>query len=161
MEYGTFVKAVFANNPERRTSENAAKNVSAKITYYDSRGQLLIGPIYGRWSDSDEPKTSIDIQHLINANILSNGTPRRLDLFMKFPDEEFCYAYNNDSYFFENWRHINYKLVGNQFLIEVVLIGERVEKGYWFTVYNKDGGKHIQITLGKGQDDGGEKQDAA
>ncbi len=149
MEYGIFFKAVFANNPKRRTAENTANNVSAKITFFDSNEHLLIGPIFGRWSDSDEPKTSIDIPKLINANILSNGTPRKLDLFMKFPEDEFCYAYNNDSYFFENWRNLNYKLIQENFSIHVELIGERVEKEFWFTVHNKDRGNHIQIAVGK------------
>jgi hypothetical protein len=149
IEYGTFCKVVFANNPKRRTSENTANNVSAKITFYDADEKLLIGPIYGRWSDSDEPKTSIDIPSLINANILSNGTPFKLDLFMKFPEDEFCYAYNNDSYFFENWRHVNYKLTAERFFIHIELIGERVEKDFWFSVYNKDRGKQLQITLRK------------
>jgi len=149
MEYGTFFNAVFANNPRRRTSENTANNVSARITYYDVDEQLLVGPIFGRWSDSDEPKTSIDIPRLINASILSNGTPRKLDLFMKFQDDEFCYAYNNDSYFFENWRHVNYKLTAETFLIHVELIGERVEKDFWFTAYNNDKGKHLRVTLRK------------
>ncbi len=149
MEYGTFFKAVFVNNPKRRMAENIANNVSARITFFDSNEQLLIGPIFGRWSDSDEPKTSVDIPKLINASILSNGTPRKLDLFMKFSEDEFCYAYNNDSYFFENWRHVNFKLTPDKFFIHVELIGERVEIYYWFTVYNWDAGKHIQTTVGK------------
>ena len=149
MEYGMFFKAVFANNPKRRTHENTANNVSAKLTFYDVDERLLIGPIFGRWSDSDEPKTSTDIPKLINAQILSNGTPLKLDLFMKFPEDEFCYAYNNDSYFFDNWRHVNHKLSAERFYIHVELVGERVEKEFWFTTNNKERGKHIQITLGK------------
>jgi hypothetical protein len=149
VEYGTFFKVVFANNPKRRTPENTANNVSARVSFYDSDEHLLIGPIFGRWSDSDEPKTSTDIPRLINAKILSNGTPRKLDLFMKFPEDEFCYVYNNDSYFFENWRHVNYKLTLAKFFIHVELIGERVEKDFWFTAYNKDKGMHLQIALEK------------
>ena len=153
-ESGIFVHAVFANNPKRRTPENTANNVSAKITYYNSEDHPMIddtffGSFYGRWSDSDEPKTSNDTVRLINTNILSNGTPRKLDLFMKFPDDEFCYAYNNDSYFFENWRHVNYKLTGDLFYIKVELIGERVNEHFWFTVHTENKGKHIRLTEGK------------
>ncbi|MBI4739013.1 hypothetical protein HY772_05645 [Candidatus Woesearchaeota archaeon] len=75
-ERGIFFKVVFANNPKRRTPENTANNVSARVTFYDATEHLLVGPIFGRWSDSDEPKATTDIPKLINANILSNGTPR-------------------------------------------------------------------------------------
>lgn len=68
---------------------------------------------------------------------------------MKFPEDEFCYAYNNDSYYFENWRHDNYKITENIFFIQVELIGERLEKEFWFTVYNKEKGKDIRVSWNK------------
>jgi hypothetical protein len=148
-EKGIFFHVVFENNPKKRTSENTANNVSAKVTYFDKNDRLLLGPIYGRWSDSGEPINPIDKVKLINTNILSNGTPRMLDLFMKFTEDEFCYAYNNDSYFFENWRHENYKIEEDIFFIQVELIGERLEKEFWFTVYNIEKGNDIRLSWNK------------
>ena len=94
-----FLKIDFANNPVHNTENNHAKRLTAKLTYKDEKGKILIVPIYARWSLSDPPKNRDDIKKLIYYELDSSGKIEPIDIAFKIELENVCYAYNNDCYF--------------------------------------------------------------
>jgi hypothetical protein len=48
------------------------------------------------------------------------GEETLLDIAVRFEDEENCYGWNNDSYFF-NWRNPNWRLTQDRYLVKVVI----------------------------------------
>jgi len=139
-----FVMAVFRNEPKYGTENNHANKVWASISYFDIKGNLLIGPIDGRWSGSDHPKTRNDIDGLLRRQISSDGSNVTLDIAMKPHHQNSWYAYNNNNYFFDNMIDDTRQLKTNVVNVKINLSGERVKKTFWVRINNMNNGG-IQI----------------
>lgn len=146
-EHPIFIKVMFAkmtvsNHPKSVLSESTAKNVCAKITYYDGKKNEL-GSVRGRWAG--EGKSSDE--EIID--LLSNGKPRTLYLAMKYnrEDESDLYMYGMEtdtSYFWNRHEDESYKIDNDKVVVRVEIIGERVQLSKEFTLQNKHG--ELQIS---------------
>lgn len=142
-----FIKIAFANRPRNNTENNHAKRITAQLTYTDEKGNVLVGPIYARWSLSDQPKNSDEIKNLIFHHLDSSGKIEPIDIAFKIYSEDVCYAYNNNSYFFPDLKNPAFEIRSSVINVKVELIGERVnrKKIYKFRFYND--GKNSPIRL--------------
>lgn len=147
-----FVRARFSNNPNNRTSNNTGKNVTAQIAYYDKNKNLILGPIFGHWSESGYPE-NIDINNFLSTDFLSNGVPKSLDLAIKFEDADVFYAFNNENYVYDlnyGWRDESFRLGTSTILMQVKLIGEMVEEEFWFRLFKRRAREIFEIEILKG-----------
>jgi len=147
-----FAHVKFCNNPQIRLTqvETTAKNVVAEISYFDNESkELLEEPIYGRWAGTKQPDTLLPfepIRDLCQVDFESNGLPMELDISLKYREDENCYAFNNESYSFPNWKIPKFILKGDKFKVRVTLVGENVERReWWFMLYNEGKGKGMRM----------------
>jgi hypothetical protein len=142
-----FLKIAFANTPKHNTEKNHAKRITAKLTYRDKKGNILVGPIYARWSLSDQPKNADDLKRLIFYELDSSGKIEPIDVAFKIYSEDICYAYNNDSYFHPDLKNPEFELKSNVIDVKIELSGERVNRKriYKFRFYND--GKNVPIRI--------------
>ena len=148
------VHVLFSNEPEKPTKLNDAIKVRAELTYYDTMDKRLLGPINGRWGDSKEPGqlTPDQRMEILFMNFPSNGAECNLDVAMRYPDDQECYAYNNESYFAPNgsFKKPEYKLEGEKFYVRIVLKGAIFkEKVFWFTLHNNAEEHTLSLLEGK------------
>ncbi len=141
------VQVKFTNSPIDPTKNNIAQNVVAQIAYYDKDRNLILGSIYGHWSDSGYPK-NVNVNSFLSTELLSNGLPQSLDLAIRFKSSDEIYAFNYENYaqdFYFGWRDQNFNLTENEILIQVKLIGEMVKEEFWFRLYTKGKKKELEI----------------
>jgi len=110
----------FANNPKLPNRNNNAKNVRAEIDYLDENKTALLVSIQGRWGGLQPNEiNSSDRTVLESTNFPNNNAKRWLDLVMKYPEDEYCYAYSNDSYGQGYFLHPNHIIERKRFFIHV------------------------------------------
>lgn len=131
-----FLKISFANMPRHNTENNHARRLTARLTYRDDKGKILVQPIYGRWSNSDQPKTTEDLKQLFFWELDSSGKPEPLDVAFKIDSEKHCYAYNSDCYFVPNLKKPEFQLTSNVIDVLVELRGERVKRNFRIRFFN-------------------------
>jgi hypothetical protein len=142
----------FANNPRHRTDQNHANSVRAEITYLSPNKRILVGPIQGRWGETDQP-TEIrrgDRSKIDSVNLLNNGASRSLDLLIKYPEDPFCYAYNNDSYAHPNtFLNPAFLIRAKRFFVQIRLKGPFISDRTWeLEVVTKGRGDTYKIRYG-------------
>lgn len=143
-----FAHVKFKNDPEIRSVKTAAKNVVAEVTFFNNESKKILGPIYGRWSDTKQPGTQSpfdSIRDLCKVELEPNGLPRELDIALKYAEEEDCYAFNNESCLSSDWKIPQFLLKGDILQVHVRLVGENVEKEWWFVLHNEGLNKSMQI----------------
>ena len=136
-----FSVAEFSNNPNPRTVD--AKNVRAKITYSNWRGDV-IGSVRGRWLGDNGLDSEM-------VNLLSNGKPRALYLVMKFKDDPndvplwMCGMEITEDYIAERHQDFRYRIsdgyTKSPIVIKVELFGEGVEEVFNFKMFYDGKGK--------------------
>lgn len=145
-----FAHVKFHNNPEVRRTETTARNIVAEITIFDNESKKLLDVVYGRWADTKQPGTLSPfepIRNLYQVEFEPNGLPRELDIALKYPEDEDCYAFSNESCRSRDWKIPRFLLKGNKFRVRVSLVGGNVDrKEWWFMLYNegKDAGMRIE-----------------
>jgi len=141
-----FAYAAFINQPRYGTENNHANDVVARLTYYSPGGKRLIGPMDGRWSGADVPKTPSDIQKIIRQQIKSDGLEVTLDLAVKPRGVAELYAYSNRNYFLQNMVDDSVKLSEKIVDVHILLTGVRMKREFWVRMYNHGagGGLHIE-----------------
>jgi hypothetical protein len=160
--------ALFSNNPKPITDQNSAKGVRAEITYLDKSRKILLGPIQGRWGQTSQPSEIKKYEGPLieSVDFPNNGAMRSLDFLIKYPEDDYCYAFNNDSYdfpyLFQNPLYIikqkafivNIRLKGpfiseNPFEFEVITKGKndtymiRKRDGEWQKLLNSQATKSV------------------
>jgi len=147
-----FVHVKFRNNPQFRSADARAKDVIAEITFFDSTGENeVLNPFKGRWGDTIQPsylERGSPTRELHSVDFEESGNDHELDIALKYRDEEFCYAYNNESYFAPGWKEPKFLLHGERFQLRVRLSGRMVDKEWWFTLCNigKNQGLTIEVS---------------
>jgi hypothetical protein len=144
-----FAHAVFSNKP----MAGNARNVVATIEYFDSKqNQIPIYNFYGRWGlEKEQPRAITHTtfpKEQFRVDISPNGDKYELDLAMKHQNENFCFAFNDVSYYSVEFRKFEYILKDNTIYICVTLNGEKmIQSSYWFKLTNegKNAGMKIQI----------------
>lgn len=134
-----FLKIAFANAPKHNTENNHARRITAKLTYSDKNGNILVGPIYARWSLSDPPKTRDDLKKLIFYELDSSGKIEPIDIAFKIDSEGVCYAYNNDCYFESDLKKPDFELKSEIIDVKIELRGERVTRRKFKLRFFNDG----------------------
>lgn|GEM_PF-6991320 len=102
----------FTNSPTDPTKNNIAQNVVAQIAYYDKNRNLILGSVYGHWSDSGYPK-NVNVNSFLSTEFLPNGLPQSLDLTIRFKNSDEIYAFNYENYaqdFYFGWHDQNFNL---------------------------------------------------
>jgi hypothetical protein len=99
-------------------------------------GQEMFGSrMEGRWAGSPEPvpiqivsadghqMSILDTQRLtVESRIdISPGESEFLDVAVRIEEEDICYGWNNESYFY-NWRHPRWQLPKGRYLVQVTVI---------------------------------------
>jgi len=135
--------AIWANNPKHRTENNSPDKVRAEISYLDEQGEKLFGPIQGRWIETDQPSElrTGEKKKIESTDFPNNGASRTLDLILKYPEDEYCYGYNNDSYGHYMFQNPKFAINEKHFFIAIELKGAYLPKKIW---------KLEVITNGKG-----------
>lgn len=142
----TFLHLRITNNPGPLAgSEAEAKNVSARITFYEKDGQRCFPYIEGRWSDTPQPfevrgpnaKTPRPIGDFLAVNF-TIGRTQELAIAFKHAGDKACYPFNHESYEYETWgfKHEGRELYGQEFVVRVELYGQRVRKQWKLTFSN-------------------------
>lgn len=126
---GSALRLKICNDPPVPVPSANAIKVGARLTFYDSNDSELFS-FEGRWSDADQP--SIRHPGESKADLLSVDIPigqsRDIDIAMKYPNEAEAYGINNDSYFAFHYQNPAWKLVGEEFRVEVRLRGTYIDK---------------------------------
>jgi hypothetical protein len=78
------------NDPIRSTAEAIAKDVTARITFYNSQNRELFF-MDARWGDANRPKPGQSNIELLSADF-SIGQTRELDIAFKLPEDENCWG---------------------------------------------------------------------
>ncbi len=127
-----FVKVRFVNKPQGNNPRSIAKQVRAKIKFYSLSGTLFL-EMDGRWADSDQPsirdfrKTRNDLLP-IDFGIEEEHS---LDIAFRTGTGEFV-AWNNDNYGFPDAVKPEHVLPGEQFIVEIRLVGVSTDKTFSF-----------------------------
>jgi hypothetical protein len=113
---------------------SAAQQCRGEIAFLRPDGtDLFVKPMIGRWASSPEPL----VAHLPTddgtAAVLTNPAALKstvdvypseaevLDVAVKFGEEEDCYGWNDETYFFADWRNPNWRLGHGIYLVEVTV----------------------------------------
>jgi hypothetical protein len=137
----------FSNNPEFPNHFNNVQKVRAEIMYLDENKSPLLGPITGRWGGL-QPSEIIgsDRRILDDTDLPNTGAVRWLDLLMKYLEDEYCYAFSNDSYGKPFFQNPGFQITRKRFFIEIRLRGAFIPDDTWeLEVATKGKGDTFQI----------------
>jgi hypothetical protein len=140
---------LFRNFPTGSHPNAEAPNVLAYIRFLH-KGQTVLDVSPGRWGDSKEPSMvkfsdpGASLFHL-NAIPFRIGEDHELNITVKFPEDGFFYAFNNDSYSRPLWRHDGFRLDGDVYEVIVTLVGPHVGEEFHFTLRNLGQGKGLDL----------------
>lgn len=124
--YASFVFARVVNDHSSPGIGVAAKDVRARVSYYSPDNVWRLDKVKGRWRNSDSP---VDLSPFRThpeseaIDIPPDGEPRELDLVMKFPEDAYCYAYNNENLNHEWSRMPEHRITELEFIAEVTVRG--------------------------------------
>ena len=124
------VRAKFENTPSSNYPNNEAKQVIAKVSFYDPNGNLIL-EMDGRWTDSTQPLAPHWVSRvpLLETDFRIGATH---DLDIAFRDVTFTQVYgdgpqaglvalNNDNFLFQRWRKPEHVLAGDRFTVKIRL----------------------------------------
>jgi hypothetical protein len=126
--------APFANNPKFPNQHNDVAKARAEITYLDENGKPLFKPITGRWGGLQPSEIAGSDKRILESTDFPNtGSVRWLDLLLKYPEDEYCYAYNNDSYTYARqfFQHPEHQISSKRFFVQVRLKGAHIPDDVW------------------------------
>jgi len=108
----TALRLRLTNDPPHNTPDSYARGVRASVSFWNPlTGDRLLF-VDGRWADSTQPSqrdVNRDITEILAVDF-PVGQSRSLDLLIKYPEDEYCYAMNNDSYEVPDLRNNNLRL---------------------------------------------------
>ena len=141
----------FSNNPISHNRNNNAKNIRAEIEYLDENKTAVLASVQGRWEGIEPGEiNSADKSILESTNFPNNNARRVLNLIMKYPEDEYCYAYTNESYGHGYFLNPNQIIEAQRFFIQVRLRGEYIPDNLFeFEVTTKGKGDIFQIRQGE------------
>ena len=142
----------FSNKPKYPTDKNNVDNVRAEITYLDENKKPLFPAIQGRWGSTYQPSeiNLAESNKIESINFPNNGAVRWLNLLMKYPEDKYCYGYNNDSYHYPLFINPYYIIKKYRFFIKVSLLGAFIYKKEWvFEVITKGLNDTFKIKYGE------------
>ena len=148
-----------SNEPPSRRQEHwivrlPAQHCVAEISFHRLNGTAFFErPMAGRWGNTPEPIVmrmpapqpgGQTVPVLVNPYALSAtvdiypGEKEILDIVARVDGEDVAYGWNNETYFFEDWRNTDRQLPRQQYLIEVTITSSGRKRRKWFCI-NNDG----------------------
>lgn len=119
-----FARVQVSNSPPVGQRGQLAPKVAARITFARTDGTELVSRMIGRWAETPQRiesgrlGLSLDEAQL---DIDCNGLPHPLDVAMKYPGDEDCYAYNFENSVASDLRVEGHRLRGSEFRVTVLL----------------------------------------
>lgn len=124
-----------------------ALNVHARVRFYDHPGVLLYDMV-GRWSEIVQhgyPERTLRGEEI---TIPSNGAERLLDVAFKYPDDNTCFAFNDENRFAAP-HDLRYRALGNgPIRVEIVIQGSNASTTGTFTLSH--GGRGTALSISRG-----------
>jgi len=143
------------NESSHSGNDSIARNIIARLTFVDEFGETLnLSPpqkwIPARWVNQagyimDRPNIDSEEAHI--RDILPNGISQRIDLAIKYWEDENCYAFNVDSRFDPKWKKAEWELRVKRFKVHVEIaegMNILAEKWYALSTRGKDDWLDIQ-----------------
>jgi hypothetical protein len=120
-----WARALAVNDPPDGFPGATARKVAARVKICGADGSLLVD-MQGRWSASEQEheraRVGMSVEHLETDIPANEFVPRPIDLAMKYPDDEDCFAYNDEnSRMPDDGRLESHRLVGKTFIVEVAI----------------------------------------
>lgn len=124
--YASFAFARVVNN-QSDPGGLAAEDARCYVTFYSEGKAWLFPEIKARWRDADSPLSLSPYQLHTAAEAIripADSEPRELDVAMKYPEDAYCYAYNNANTSGYEWsRKPEHRLTELEFIAEVTVRG--------------------------------------
>jgi hypothetical protein len=131
-------RAVIKNDPLARAGDATARNAIIKLSFYRDEDlregenePIINGDFYGRWTQNEQPGTRgafAPIDDIRRRDLLPNGENNEIDLVLKYPDDDDCYAFNDDTCrSVEGWRDPKLRLEGRYFKVSITVQGVGME----------------------------------
>lgn len=132
---------IFANNPKHRTENNNAKSVLAEIAFLDFQRNVLLDHIQARWSETFQPSEISRGQWstIESVELPNNGAKRSMVVLIKYPEDDYCYAFSNASYNFPLFENPDYVIKANHFIVQVRLKASYISDKLWEFEVETDG----------------------
>lgn len=147
--YGTpfFFHALFNNDPEKSTPSAHARKVAAHIEFWTQEGERLFSMV-GRWAYTPEvAQKGREVVEEPTIDLSPNAVPKRLDLVLKYREDDACYAYNNEVPLHgpSDWREPTRLLKSGSYLVIVRLRGENVDETFRLSLVNGGIGQLVEL----------------
>lgn len=125
--YCSFAFARVVNNHDSPGVGVTAKDVRCDLAFHAMDKVGALPKIKGRWRDAKSPLDLSPFQLHTAAGAIeipADGEPRELDVAMKYPEDAYCYAYNNDNADGYEWsRKPEHRITELEFVAEVTVRG--------------------------------------
>jgi hypothetical protein len=130
VRFASFAFACVVNHQSAPGQGVEAEDAVVTLTFSTSDGRRILGPIDGRWRESPPILDLSPFQLHPNSkaiDIAANGVTHELDLAFKYPDENWCYAYNDDNAI-AAWAMLDtHQLPQGQIFVDVEIRGSNFE----------------------------------
>ncbi len=137
-----FLMIQFVNQPGGPYPSAKANDVRATINYYHNPDGVHLLSISGRWSDSDQPSAINPLAsktHLL-ATTFGIGQAHNLDIAYRDAQTGKYFAWNNDNYEYPFFRCEKHLLEGDNFRVDIHLLGEWVDEHFSFNFRTTEAG---------------------
>ncbi|MBZ5677316.1 MAG: hypothetical protein LAP61_23990 [Acidobacteriia bacterium] len=134
------------NAPLTNTADSVAEQVTAMVKFYDARGEHFFD-MEGRWSHTTQPpqrEPGADKAAFLAVQC-PIGIVRTIDIAFKVKTRGACYAFNDESYNFDNYENPAFALPTGTILAVVELSGVRVKARVRLQFDNPDGPGELTV----------------
>lgn len=130
----------FRNDPVGSHPDTEVPSIVAEITFVH-QGRQVVKITNGRWGDTDQPAIRQAHQPFssmidLNAVPFRIGETHELNIAVKHPNQAHFYAFDNNSYHFDNWENPTYRLTEPRYEVIVRLRGRHVDDEHHFLIRN-------------------------
>jgi hypothetical protein len=144
------------NEPTGITDRKVAEKVAGRVQIFHENGTPAANERLHRWEDSpvpNDPQVGKMADSMIPRDISPSGVEYRLDIAMKYDDEDDFYTPNNETVFKEvygwgryGWREEEYTFPPGTYIAQIHLSGANVSKNLRCQIVNKGKGSELEIT---------------
>ena len=142
-----FAHIYFVNDPPIPSASTIARNIVARVSYYDMIGTQIGQEVDGRWGDNEQPQLRAHFTSTIDlTNIdLSIGQPVELNVAIKHCDSPDYYGFHNRILTHPTWEDPTLQLPRPQCKMQVRLRGGWVDTTYQFLLKNPGKGMPLEV----------------
>jgi hypothetical protein len=134
------------NRPTGKADRQTARKVAGNVEIYDSTGKVVCGRKLHRWEQQPGPAEVGKMADLKQPlDIPPSGVVCRLDIAMKYTDEEVFYTPTNDSARYPGFRDPGFRFGPGEYAVDVQLCGENVDTSLKCRIKNEGAGKELDI----------------